>query len=823
MRVTAAKPATRIPRIPKRRSPALASAPNAAPAPRPVSPPPRPDSFLASWGRVVHRRRRVVFVLSVLALGGTIALLATGAELQPYKPPTVTESGRALELLADELPVAPDAIFFLVFSHPDLESDDPAYETAVQAALAPIQGDERLAQLITPYEASPDLARSMVSHDGHKILVVGAVHGAETVARENYVALRAEIHSPTLEIRGTGNAAIHQDIESILAEDLAKGETFALPFVAVLLLIVFGTFMAALLPLAIGVLAVGGGVALTFVLAQFVDVSVYATNVVTLVGLGVVIDYSLFIVSRFREELRQGHDTEAALARTLATAGRAVAFSGLTVAVGLSGMAFFTGLFIVTMGVAGAIVVAVAVLYALTLLPSILSLLGPRINKARVPFIHPERASTATGFWHRLAIGVMKRPTLVLVPALSLILLMGVPLLALHTAGGGPHALPAYAESRQGFEALANDFPGQGGTTLRVVADFTDGNVLSAGHVSGLYDYGQRLATLDDVAGIDSVVSLDTALTQQDYVDLYASPRAEWPTGVQDLVVRTTGAHIVEFTVHAHLDPTGNAARDLTVAIRSLTPPPGADVLVTGQPAIDHDTLQIIEDKTPWAVLYIVTATYVLLFLQTRSLLLPLKAVVMNFLSIVAAFGLVVWIFQQGYLSDALDFTPGPIDPSTLILLFANMFGLSMDYEVLMLARMHEEWNRTHDNRAAVAWGLEKSGRLITSAAAIMVLVFAAFAFGDVVFIKAFGLGLALAILIDATIVRGLIVPAAMRLMGRWNWWAPAWMGGTARRPAAVPTAALVRAAAAPRVVVATAPSRKVDTSPAAANQTGTR
>jgi putative drug exporter of the RND superfamily len=616
----------------------------------------------------------------------------------------------------------------------------------------------------TPFD-TPQTNSALIGRDGtHALALVST-----TAATKQYASVRALVHSDTLDIFATGDTAINHDFDRTLQADLQRAELVSLPLTLLLLLLVFGTFVAALLPLGVGVLAVMGGLGGVFLLAHLTNVSQYALNIVTLIGLGVAIDYSLFIVNRFREELERGATTEEALARTLATTGRAIAFSGLTVAVGLSGLLFYRGTFLSSMGMAGAIVVAFAVLYGLTFLPALLALLGPRVNRGRLPFIRP---ATHSRLWHRIATGVMRRPVIVLVPTLILILAIGAPFLRLRLANGDITLLPAHIESRQGYDLLRTQFPREDQSQLDVVVQYPGGSPLAPERVGALYDLSQRLGAIPGVLRVDSIVNLDPSLDKAAYQRLYA-PGGNPPAAAQDAITRTIGPQIVTLTLSSALPASSDAARAIVRQVRTQRTVADGQLLVSGATATDIDTIAQIRADTPAALLFVMVATYLVLFLLLGSVVLPLKAVLMNLLSITASFGALVWVFQEGHLSGLLHFTPAPLDPSVPVLLFCIVFGLSMDYEVLLLSRIQEEYRRTGENTHAVAAGLERSGRLITGAAAIMVGVFAAFGLADVVIIKSIGLGMALAVALDATIVRALIVPATMRLLGDRNWWAP--------------------------------------------------
>jgi RND superfamily putative drug exporter len=709
--------------------------------------------MLEAWGRFVHRRRWVVLgaSLAMLALSGV--LLAQGGELR--NPDTIpsTESGRASQLF-DELPrpsggPPQGASFSLVFRSETLSVEDPAYRQAVADALVPLRADARVTGIRTYYDA-PTPQSGLRSRDGHGMLAFVQLKDQRSVASAYFDELRALVRSESLTILATGGLPINRDFDVILDRDLQRAEIVSLPVALILMLIVFGTVVGALVPLGVGVLAIVGGLGGVFLLTRFTDVSTYALNIVTLIGLGTSIDYSLFLVARFREELAAGASREDALARSLATAGRAVVFSGLTVAIGLSGLLFFEGTFLASLGLAGAIVVAVAVVYALTFLPALLAILGPRVNAWRLPF--PRRAQRGSGLWHSIATAVMRRPLLVLVPTVAFVLAAGSPFLQIRLANADTTALPPQTESRRGYDMLVRDFPGQEQSSMSVVVYFADGEPLRSGRDAEVFALSRKIAALP---GVLSVIAPFDAAGNVD----------------REAVI---GPHIVVIRAVTASPGASDAARDLVRAIRALPDPAGGEVLVSGQSAFDIDTIDFIASHALRAVAFIVVLTYIALFLLLGSVVLPLKAVLMNLLSISASFGAMVWVFVEGHFSQLMNFTPQALDPSVPVILFCIVFGLSMDYEVLLLSRIQEEYRRTKDNTRAVAEGLERSGRLITAAAAIMVAVFTGFALADVVIIKSIGLGMAVAVALDATLVRALIVPAAMRLLGDLNWWAPA-------------------------------------------------
>ena len=721
----------------------------------------------------MYAHRGAVLALSLVGFVLSLVAIADGGDTRNANSFDF-EAGRGFTLMSQQLP-ASGVGFTLILGDSRVAATSPSFRQQVTQALAPLIADRRIAGVQTPYTAPQALAAEMVSSDGHMILAVVSLNIDFTTARKQFGELRNEIRAPApLTVTATGDVPLAYDFDSLLAADLEKAEIGSSAVALVLLLIVFGTAVAAFVCLAIGLLAVTAGVGAALLLAHATDVSTYALNIVTLIGLGIAIDYSLFIVSRFREELANGREVPEAVAIAMGTAGRAILFSGLTVAIGLAAMLFYRGTFLVSMGICGAMVVAVSVLLALTFLPAVLSLLGRRVNRFAVPILRPR--PHGQGVWHRIAIGVMRRPLLVLLPTVALLLAAGAPFLHIHLASTDVTQLPPDAEARRGAELLASAFPSQGANVIEVVVEYNHGSPLLPANVAIADTLSRRLHATPGVASVRGYVEVDPTLSRAAYQQLYAGSVASLPPAVRDVVVRTVGQSIAVLDVLTPSLPASDAAHSLVRSIRAEVAIPGATVLVTGDTAFDIDFVDYIVHQTPLAVGFAMVTTIIVLFILLRSLILPVKAVLMNLLSVSAAFGAMVWIFQDGHLGGLLNITADPIDPTLPVLLFCVVFGLSMDYEVFLLTRMQEAWRRTHDNRAAVAEGLERSGRLITGAAAIMISVFVAFGLARVVTIKATGIGMAVAVLVDATLVRALVVPALMRLLGRVNWWAPRWM-----------------------------------------------
>lgn len=733
--------------------------------------------MFARWGRFVYRFRWATLIASALLLGLSFVAILTGATLTSSGSfGADLAAGQANKLINSEIHpqgAVAGSSFTLIFSSDTLTATDPGFRSALQDAVGSLDFDSRVTAVRTPYNVPQIQQAAFISRDSHKALVIVELKD-DLVKAETYLdQVTSEVHRGPLSVVVTGNVPITSSFNSTLQDDLQRAELVALPLTLLLLVLIFAAVVAALLPLGVGLLAIVGGFGGTVFLAHFTDVSQYATNVVTLIGLGVAIDYSLFIVNRFRDELAAGKTREEAIAISMSTAGRAITFSGVTVAIGLSAMIFFQGTFLASMGGAGAIVVGIAVLYGLTFLPAALSVLGERVDwPSWLMRRLASRKPAGTGAWHSMAVWVMRRPWVVLVPAVAILILAGTPFVQLRMAQGGVDQLPPNNTARQGYDTLVRDFPGQDQTSIEAVVYYPDSSPLTSDHVGDVYDLSRRLASLPNVLRVESIVDIGPTLSKADYQRLLSGPQSSLPTALQQAVSIGSGNHLVLLNVVTNQPPTSDQARAIVNAVRAEHVV-GGQVLSTGETAFDLDVVNFILGRVPIAIGSVLLVTYIVLFLLTGSVVLPFKAVLTNLLSISASFGALVWIFQQGHLSQQLGFTAQSIDPSVPVILFSIVFGMSMDYEVLLICRIQEEYRRTGDNEAGVAIGLEKSGRLITGAAAIMVAVFLAFGLSNFVIIKAIGIGLAVAIAIDATIVRILIVPSIMRILGRANWWAP--------------------------------------------------
>ncbi len=587
----------------------------------------------------------------------------------------------------------------------------------------------------------------------------------------------------------TGYGPITQDSAEQSEKDLQKAELVSLPIVAVVLVLVFASIVAAGMPLLVAGLAIPFSLALVYIVAQQVQMSIFVLNIATMLGLALAIDYSLFIVSRYREELRRGRTVGEAVERAVSTAGKAVAFSGIAVAIGLSGLLLFTAPAIRSIGIAGALVVLSSVVFALTFLPAMLGMLGHRVNalsirglRHRFRPVSDSVEVARSSRWERVANAVMRRPITVLIPTLAILLIAGIPFLHMEQGVPGAEIYPPGVESRDAYVALQTEFAPGETTPIVILADVT-GSPTDLANIQALDAYAKQVAAIDGVDRVESPFVIHdpktgALLTPEQVAALYALPAAQQPAGLDQLLARYVRGSTVRLDAISPLSPSKPAATDMIPVIRAIPAGPGITTQVGGSAASGHDFLVSQAQRAPYAVGLTLLASGLILFLLFGSVVLPLKAVVMTLLSITASFGAMVWIFQDGHLSNLLNFVPlGYTIAGNPIIMFSVIFGLSMDYEVLLLSRIQESYRRTGNNTAAVAEGLSKTAGVITGAALIMVSVFAAFSLADVITIKSIGVGMAIAVAVDATIVRVLLVPATMRLMGKWNWWAPGVLG----------------------------------------------
>ncbi|MER0242434.1 MMPL family transporter [Streptomyces sp. HSW2009] len=711
-----------------------------------------------TWiARVALARARLMLTLAAVAV---VAMAAVGVgafgKLQGggFDDPNA-DSTRARALVDTRFGGDANLVFLVQPARGDTGGDRapdgpaPAVAERGRAIAAGLRNEPHVTQVRSAWDAG---GTALTSKDGHKALVVAHVQGddSQTEDRAKKLVDRYGGEHGGVRVQAGGQAAAGNDITAQVGKDLALAEAIAIPVTLILLALVFGSLVAAALPLVVGLVAIVGTFAELFVLGSLTDVSVFAINLTTALGLGLGIDYALLLVSRFREELATGAPVPRALHTTVRTAGRTIVFSAATVMAALAALLLFPPFFLRSFAYAGIGVVIMAVLSALLVIPPLLAVLGPKVNSGRVPFTSAHRGAEAP-WWGRLAGLVMRRPALTALPVLAVLLLAASPLLGVSFGTPDERVLPQDSASRQVATQMQRDFPENDSDALQVIA---------TGPVTGapLRTYAAQLSRLDGVVRVDTSAGTYRA---GDHQQATPAARALASPGAQRLVVVGAPA------------PKSAQAKDLVRSVRAVPPPAGAEVLVGGTDAQLVDTIHAINSRLPLAGGLIALTTFVLLFLFTGSVVQPLRALLLNAISLAAALGVMAWIFADGHGTGVLDFTAQPLDTSMTILLLCVAFGLSMDYEVFVTSRMKELHDAGVTGHRVVTDGLARTGRIVTVAAGLLSVSFFAFGTSKISFLMMFGLGSGLAIVIDALLVRGVLVPAAMRLLGGAAWYAP--------------------------------------------------
>jgi trehalose monomycolate/heme transporter len=702
-----------------------------------------------AWGRIIFNRRRLVLVVATAGVvcaaiwgTGVFGKLQSAGGFAPPASQSQQEANRAAAVYGRD---AGDVV--LLYSSAAQTVHSPAYRAAVTSSLARLAHSRVVSTATYWSTGSPQF----VSPDGRVTYAALELAGSSDAARiKNFDAIQGDFAAPGLTVTAGGQIPTEAAINKEVTSDIGRAEAISMPALLILLLVIFGSLAAASLPLAIGAIGIIGSFTALRLLTLATPVSIYSVNITTILGLGLAIDYGLFMVGRFREELHRQGSVGDAVARTVATAGRTVAVSGITVAMALASLLLFPEVFLRSMGYGGVATVLVDMLAALTVLPALLAVLGHRVNALRVrhsvrrpigrsggPSVEVEQA----GGWYRLARSVMRRPLTFASVIVVVLLALGAPVLHISWGGTDARALPAAAPAREVSEALSRDFPGNVTAPIESLVQFRGPIAGSPARQGQLAGYVGRLGRLPGVTGVQLA-------------------------GVQ--------GNVAKIDVRYQPDPLSAQARQVVQRVRGVPAPAGSSAAVGGQTAQLVDELSSLSVTVPWMALVMGAATFVLLFLAFGSVVLPVKAIVANLLSLSATFGVVVWIFAEGHLSGLLQFEPtGTLDPTMPILMLAIIFGLSMDYEVFLLSRIRERYDMTGDTPEAIASGLQRTGGVITSAALLLVIVVGAFSASGITFIKLMGVGMIVALIVDASVVRVLLVPAAMRLLSQANWWAP--------------------------------------------------
>jgi RND superfamily putative drug exporter len=686
-----------------------------------------------------------------LAVVSMVTLLG-GALVTDTKPTNNPESMEAMNLINERLGIDTSEIVdeMIIVRSSTLTVDDPEFQNVVENIYADVSalGPDVFLGGVTYYMAQDP---SLVSSDRHTTLFSFSMPFKADERMDEIYAIGDKYASEEFEVYHTGTAAWAADAMKIGEDAASKGEAIGISAALIILAIVFGAVAAALLPVALGVVAIVVALGLTGLVGQAMDLTFFVTNMITMMGLAVGIDYSLFILTRFREERQRGLSKMDAIGTAGSTASRAVFYSGLTVVLALSGLVMFPLTIFISMGIGSILVVFTAIIASLTLLPALLSLMGDKVNAIRIPFIQRKKDTMSyekpVGFWAWITRVVTKVPAVSVIIAVGVLLLAAAPFLDKKSGMSGINDVPDYLRSKQGYIVLQSEFHVSIDRPATIVID---GDIYSEKTQAGIMLLQEQLAT--DSAFMGSQV---VPYPEQNMAIVYA---------------RLTG------------DPMSQQSMDSVIKIRSeYVPQAFSDVpvrvLVTGDSASMVDFNQTTNDYTPIIFIYVLALSFIILILAFRSIVISTTAIIMNMLSVGAAYGLIVLVFQKGVGTGLFGFIQvEAIETWLPLFLFAVLFGLSMDYHVFLLSRMRERFMQKRDNSEAVSFGLRSTGRLITGAALIMVAVFIGFALGDLVMMQQMGFGLAVAVFLDATLVRCVLVPATMKLLGKYNWYLPRWL-----------------------------------------------
>jgi len=733
------------------------------------------ESHFYQFGHFIFKMRWVMIALWIAIVLACLPLMPK--IISPFKTTGFIDeqsnSAKTSAFMTRALGYSHDNQFSILYSSNELRVTEPEFTDKMKKSLAGLKHFSVEHEVIYP-----DLnSKQQVSKDGHSAYVVVIVKRIEPLNDHELARFKSLIRHPSeMSVQLGGEAIFVETVDKQTQKDLFDADFIATPVAIVTLILVFGSIVAALLPILLG-----GSCALLilttlYVLGHMMTLSVFTLNIALLLGLCLSLDYALFIISRFRDELKRGLCIEDAIAVTQATAGKAIFFSGMAVFVSLSALLLFPINILFSMAVGGLTAVFLAVMTAVVFLPAILSVLNTKINLLSVKYV-TNHALSHFNFWHWLAEKVVRTPWRCLLSILVVLLVLSYPFTAVKFGISDYKILPEHSSGRSFFDTFAEEFGENELTPISLVVH-SNHSILSKGNLAHLYDFVERLSVNPHISQVNSIVNIDSQMTKEEYYSLYHLNKHFMPDNVKQLLATTTGKHFTVISVMSKYPANSHKTYALIDTLRTMRVGGHLTLDLTGTPVNNQELLRGIAQRLPVAMIWIMVFTYFILLLLLRSLFLPLKAIVMNMLSLSACYGVLVLVFQEGYLDHLLNFqAQGMLDISLVVIIFCALFGFSMDYEVFLLSRMKELYDETQDNIQSIVFGIEKSSRIITSAAIIVIFLCCSFLVADVLMVKAFGLGIAIAIFVDAFLIRTILVPATMTLIGKWNWYLPEWMG----------------------------------------------
>jgi RND superfamily putative drug exporter len=789
------------------------------------------DSCFFRLGEQLHRFRWLVIVSTIVALLMCLPFLSQ--IMTPFQSTGFiddsSESARAERYLDQQFKIDHNNQFIILYHSSRLLATSDVFQRELKKSLSGLKHFEFDYDVVFP-----DTNPQQISKDKHTAYVVLRFHHHKPLDHEQLITFQKLIKKPKhMSMHLGGEAIFTEGVNQQTQTDLYKADMIAAPVSIIVLLLVFGSFAAALVPMCLGGVCALMILTLLYGLGHVFTLSIFTLNIALLLGLCLNLDYSLFIISRFRNELRQnGGQSKQALAMTLKTAGRAVFFSGLAVFASLSALLLFPINILFSIGVGGLIATFIAVCMATLVLPAILAVLNHGIDTwpiklmsepehgvfaklhrmsdrvARWPILYfivsvggafllllpacwllcsnivrwtwircsRDKCMPTWHVWRSIAQRVVSWPVLFFVSSLSILLLLGYPFLNAHFGVSDYHILPEHSKSRTFFDTYRETFNENELTPIVMIVSNKRSSILSPRTISKLYDFTTKLGDNPAVIRVDSIVTTIPRLSKAQYRALYHHPNRANPA-LKELLESTTRKHFTVIRIVCKYDANSPKTAALIHSLREMNPGKGLTLQLTGSPVINADVHHAITRIFPYAIAWIAVLTYLILLLVLRSLFLPLKAIFMNILSLSASYGVLVYVFQEGHFSHWLHFDPqGILDISLIIIVFCAIFGFSMDYEVFLLTRIQESYRETKDNKQSIIFGIEQSSRIITSAALIVICICGSFMVADVLMVKEFGLGIAMAIFVDAFIIRSLLVPSTMVLLKSWNWYLPKWL-----------------------------------------------
>jgi RND superfamily putative drug exporter len=739
------------------------------------------NDIFATMGRFIYRYR-IAFILAWLLIT-VLCVPFVPQILTPFKSTGFVaehaDSTRAKQFINQNLGYTRDNRFLVLYQSPEIPVTNPKIIKAIHGSLSELKNFPIAHEIIYPEDNT-----QQISNDKHSAYAVILFKSTEPMSSSLLKQFKNTIKIPDkpaikskIDISIGGERIFTEGINAQTQKDLYQADAVAIPVTTVVLIVIFGTLVATLIPMSLG-----GGCALIiltmlYFLGNIFTLSIFTLNIALLLGLCLSLDYSLFIIFRFRSELKQQTSIMDAITVTFATAGRAIFFSGLAVFASLSALLLFPINILFSIGVGGLTAVFIAVMLALTLLPAILAVVHHGIDRWAVRKIQPEETCKHHA-WRNLATYVVRKPLTFFAISLSILLILGYSFFHVNFGISDFKIVPKHSESRDFFDKFEKNFSKTELSPILLLISTTDKkSILSPQHISALYDFTQKLEKHAAIERVGSIVTTTPRLLRRQYQELYISAEQRESKGIKQLLATTTGDQFSVIRVISHYEADSNETRALIQDLRAMNPGKDLTLQITGVPVQNMDVMQAIIDAFPYAALWVMGLTYVILLLLLRSLFLPFKAIFMNILSISACYGVLVFIFQEGHFHELLNFQPqGMLDVTLVIIIFCAIFGFSMDYEVFLLTRIQEHYKKTQDNQASIIFGIEQSSRIITSAALIVICLCGSFMTADVLMVKEFGLGIAVAIAVDAFVIRTLLVPSTMVLLKSWNWYLPKWL-----------------------------------------------